>query len=461
MPAAQPDERGSDAVVWTASHARDSPCASPSGPLEFPGIVAALPGLAATVSMGDPTIAVLSNPGPCASARAPGVVFPTAEASMLPIIPRDQFDDALSAGRERSGMLFDVQCNGPPTEASAACSLPAPPRISQEADWQGGLSQHKGWVDGSGASVAVSDVAGRHFMTAARLATPSTLTLCSVPVVAAVQYGLCQGSATDTINQAPWLSAPLDDQATPLVLPVGEAPPSLLTAPGSRSVPAEYGGMAVHASLAWTLLPVVEPGLGHGVPALFHAVLALYGHAAVILPPGRLCGDAPARGGPRAGSNGTAAAAAAVNAAHLLKLVSRLADLITNPGRPSPVPRPGGPERPWHEDGLPVIKRPGTKGTVRDVLRLAVESRAIVAAAGLSPADCRAVHRWLDALDAVGFAYAPIKVSASDGCVLFVVFPFANATVAGVLRRTPQIRDCSRSTSLCPQCPREFRRWRL
>ena len=354
---------------------------------------ATLPGIAAALARGSTTIAVVPAASNATSLRAAGVFFPTDSPSLLPVASLFTLDSTnATVGR---AALPDVPCKTPAEADAWAHDARAP--MGSRMGWQCAMPprEEEGvWEEPSPglahvwprASGEASSVAGRHFMTAARLATPSTLTLCSVPVVAAVQYGLCQGSATDTINQAPWLSAPLDDQATPLVLPVGEAPPSLLTAPGGHSVPAEYGGMAVHASLAWMLLPVVESGLGHGVPALFHAVLALYGHAAVILPPGRLCGDAIGR---------VSAPASNVHLRRARDPVTLLQGLYAFLST-----RRSGRDSSW-----PLVD---------ELILAAVKSEDMLTTLGLSAYDCRAIVRWLRSLQLAGFVFAAVPPSSAE-----------------------------------------------
>lgn len=264
----------------------------------------------------------------------------------------------------------------PTTEDVPMCSLP--PR---DAPWSGGYSQVSGW----GADTA--DIAGRHFASARRIAQEG-LTLCSVPVVAAVQWGLCQppGDAAPLLDAAwsPFLSAPLDDQSTPVVMPLGAPPPETLATAvgGGGAVRASYGGMAVHASLAWALLPVIEPGLGLGVARLLHAVLALFGHAAVVLPPGRLCGQARAVTVPPEGS--AEATGSVGSTAELARTVEALLDSACGASRAGDC-------------------------TVDALLRAALASTAVIRASGLAGSDRNALSAWLSGLSSIAFEFPVVR----------------------------------------------------
>lgn len=312
LPKDYPDggEWSPDVVVYSAwealSEARQN---CPFGE-QFLGIRAVLPGLAAALAEGVASVAVAPGGADPSALRAGGVFLPTDAPSLLPVVtpPEARKDDSATPGDGPSATP-GIVCESPAgvmkrvAAAEAAAQVAAhntsqhtPPVLSKSlCRMPPRLDNSGGWRDPPRSDDQLAgrfgEAAGRHFISAARLNSTSPLTLCSVPVVAAVQYGLCVGQSEQVqSHSSPWLSAPLDDQATPLVLPIGEAPPGVLTAPGGLRVPAQYGGMAVHASLVWALLPVVEPGLGQGVATLLHAVLAQFGHAAVILPPGRLCG---------------------------------------------------------------------------------------------------------------------------------------------------------------------------
>ena len=346
------------------------------GDLCFRSIAAAVLGIAAALSSGATTIMFVSGADP-SGLNAAGVVLPTSNASRVPLVPTDQLADARTVGRT---LLPDIRCSG---NLSQPAPTPAPPDAKdvpmcacppRDLPWTGGYSQEAGWGD------SVAEVVGRHFVTSRRVALDG-LTLCSVPVIAAIQYGLCQPESGSSLGDdwSAFLSSPLDDQATPLILPVGVSPPLSISGSGAGGTPVRvtYGGMAVHSTLAWALLPVVEPRVSPGVMALFQSVLAIYGHAAVVLPPGRLCGRSSLHA-----PTGTATPRT-INARNLTRVVGSLAGSL----------RRGG--------------------TVSDLLTAALSSEKVLDAAHLSEFDQRALTTWVAALSDIAFVFPVVRTPSS------------------------------------------------
>lgn len=309
---------------------------------------------------------------------------------VAPAIDETSSTSAVAPRRRASAPAVDGRlCAMPPLRSASSSDVLESPRMGPDAGLPG--------------------AAGRHFLTASRVDQPSEFTLCSVPVVAAVQWGLCQGPplSPGDVDPAPWLSSPLDDQATPLALPTGEAPPAFFTTAAGDVVRTSYGGAAAHASLVWALLPAVEPSLGHGVSILLHATLALFGHAAVVLPPGRLCVGASSeertsgilgaslRSATRvpANVNGTSAA---------IRMLQSLHAELSLRGRET---RVAPPENATSES-------PATWPTVDELLLAALDS-ADRSAVTLSLRDALAVRTWITALQYMGFSFPAVPPSPS------------------------------------------------